>query len=222
MGLTTFDEFKEDLSVATEQRGNSDRWYGRRVNRGYFDMASTVLHEKMRHSATLRTVIGQERYCVEGAIGVVSLAQDEVNGRGPGRVIPYIENENMDYYTRQPNPGRKEGPNMWAGQGDTIRLWPTPDREWVIKATFYRNPSPMVQAGDTTILDQRWDQAVHFLACHFAWMDLKDMETAHEFLAKARNYIDNRLDDEDVRQSPTMPAVVPENIQDFTRRRSSL
>lgn len=218
MGFTTFDEFKEDLSVATEQRGNSDRWYGRRVNRAYFDIASTILHEQMRHSATVRMVKGQERYCVEGAIGIVSVADDKGN-----KVIPYIENENMEYYSRQPRAVcRRDSPDLWTVQGDTIRVWPTPDREWTFRVTYYRNPAPMLTNNSTTILDQRWDQAIHFIGCHFAWMDLKDTETAHEFLAKARNYVDNRLVDADIRQSQVMPTPVPENIQDFIRRRSSL
>lgn len=226
MGVRTLEEFREDLSKVLGNRGGSNRWYDRRINAAYIDVATAILHEALRHCATLTVdteeedaegnITGGTVYGVgEDVIGIVSVVDNEND-----RVLVNTENENLDHYKE------KEGaPRLWARQGSSVRLWPEPDEEYTLDITYYREPDHLEDDDDVTILEARWDQAIHLMASHYGLMDLGDSGEASrstEYLQRAMAYMSARLTDSDIRRSPTMPVTVPSTMRELTKMRNSL
>jgi len=210
MGLRTLAEFREDLSLAIGGRGPSNRWLDRRINAGYMDLATTILHAALRSTITLEAEEGVHDYLIGDVIGISTVYHDD-------RVLMYIDPSNAARIESVEGP-----PRMWTDVPGGFRVYPAPEDTMDLLVDYYSEPPPLVADDSTTVLEARWDHAIHLLAAHFAFLDLGitgEGSASQEFLQRAHHYIQTRVKDHDVRTAPPMPLNVARSFDDLTRLR---
>lgn len=228
MGTRNLADFREDLSVVEGMRGNSDRWLDRRINSGYMEVAtgSRIIHEELRSRFSALTVADQgfiDLNTSSAVIGVESiLLQNDVEDRQ----FYLAFTEDIDQYRREASIGLDGGrPRVWTMEGTSsignrIQLRPVPDDVYSLTVVAYLEPPLLSADDDTTVLDGRWDQAIHLMAVHYALMDIGQMERADVFFNRARLYMDTRIQDgSERRSSHHVPMANPETFGEMTRAR---
>lgn len=208
MGVRTLEEFREDLAQAIGGRGVNNRWLDRRINAGYLDLATMILHDSLRVRATVPTVVGTESYNVDRLIGIVTISHED-------KILVYTDYSNI--VRNRPAEGM---PALWADDGDGFRVYPTPAAVYSLIVDYYREPNILGDPGDATELEARWDHAVHLFACHYSFLDLGmvgEGGQANEYLHRAMNYVQSRVKSWDIRSAPVQSVNVPSSMAELSQ-----
>lgn len=211
MGRVTKSEFRSDLDGIIGEGRKEPPWLDRRVQEGYVDVATAILHNTTKREVVIPTVVNQIDYPMPAnALGVVSVYDTELK-----KALIYIESENLDHY----NFDRVQSSRLWSQIGDQLRIYPTPFDSVDLKVTFHIEPDPLLAEDSRTILPARWDNAVLLVAAHYAFLHLHEDEKAEMFFERFVSYAGARLTDSDIRHAPSMPITTPDSFEDLRRSR---
>lgn len=197
MGLMTLEEFRKELHAvfADRKAGNEriDRW----VNQAYFEIAGQTDFEDLKCRQEFTTIEGISQYEMpDGFIKFISVF-DTSNKRRMLRMdqehIALQDVEEDSWST----------PERWAIHGNTLYMFPPPNDAYSITAIFLKEPDPLVDPEDTTVIPPTWDLSILLHAQKIGWYSFGEIDKGRALMqVSERNFISRQKDNERLNKTP--------------------
>lgn len=190
MGVLNLEDFREELSTATGNRGFTNPQLDRWINFAYLDVAGALDLDELEDDSDVATVGGQAYIAKPTDSTRVLAVIDDTNGT-------YLQHIDKTEYFRL-NRTTTGAPVKWAELKERIYLHPTPSAIITMKVLHKIEPAPLTATTDVTVLDATWDAGIWMLAAHYAFMAVGDDQKAVLWMNRAISYMQSRVTAEEI------------------------
>lgn len=197
MGLMTLGEFRNELHAvfADRKAGNErvDRW----INQAYFEICGMADFEDLKCRQEFTTIEGVSAYEMpDGFIKFISVF-DTTNKRRMLRLDQEqiaLQDVSEEGWTK---------PERWAIHGNTLYMFPPADDAYEVTAIFLKEPDPLVDADDTTVIPPTWDLTILFHAQKIGWFSYGEIDKGNALMrVSERNFTSRLKDNERLNKTP--------------------
>lgn len=188
MGYMTLENFRTDLQSSLGDRGHDNSALDRWINFGYLDISGAIDFETLESSSTIATTSGNADIAAPSGSLIIKIVRDDTNDRLLGW-LPKIE-----YFRRSTSDSGE--PTHWTRNENDILLHPVPDGAYDINVIYRDLPTRLSAAGDTTVLPDMWDTAVHMLSVYHGLLASGEEERAQLWFARAVNFVQTRMSED--------------------------
>jgi hypothetical protein len=126
------------------------------INEIYTEMLQLLKVNRLAAKATLTTVPGTSKYALAASADVNSILTDSVLDTETQTLLLAV-----DYtYPLQHGTGAQGRPEAFYKEGDSIVLYPMPDKAYTLQYHYLAAPHPLTNDADVTLLPQAWEKVL--------------------------------------------------------------
>jgi hypothetical protein len=185
MGYMTLDQLRAEVSSNLSEVGYDNDRLDTWINLGYIEVATAMEPDRFTWSACATFAQRGRSFVLPQNTVAVRSVVDKTHKR---RLV-YVSPENFELLE---SGGRAGYPQRWTRLGSTIRVWPEPYENTDVRLLLIREPLRLVLATDVTEISARWDAAVMMMATRYAFMGVRNIKVAEDWLQMASATIRSR------------------------------